>query len=54
MSIKVDFIKNTNQITINNKNYLDITKKIRSIMDGVSPVDFNKMKTEQQILMCFQ
>ena len=50
MSIKVDFIKNTNQITINNKNYLDITKKIRSIMDGVSPVDFNKMKTEQQIL----
>ena len=50
MSVNVDFNKITNQITINGKNYFDIRKKIRSIQDGVSPVDFNKMKTEQQIL----
>lgn len=50
MSIKVDFNKITNQITINGKNYFDITKKIISIRNGVSPVDFNIMKTEQQIL----
>jgi len=49
MSVKVDFNKNTNQIIINNKNNFDITKII-SIKDGASPVDFNKMKTEQQIL----